>query len=163
MVRRPLLPACDRPFHDVPGLVPGEVQQAGTAEDIGLPQHVDGMSLERDGEPSAGQGPRDGDLLDAMHATVHAEGAGVQPGPTIAMIEVSPPLGGDVVIERGAQATFGTSEERIPSMSEPDVELTSLGVERDPLHLPGFLKIQEFGEDINITHGTGPCLCQSVH
>jgi hypothetical protein len=58
------------------------------------------------------------------------------------MIEVPPPLEGDVVIERGTSATFGTSEGRIPSMGEPDVELSVLGIERDPLHLPGFLQIQ---------------------
>jgi hypothetical protein len=71
------LPPRDRPSHDVPSLVPTEAEQVGAARDIGLEQHVDGVSLEGDGEPTAGQGPGEVDLSDAVLVTGDPGGSGV--------------------------------------------------------------------------------------
>src|SRR3954470_15202062 len=48
-------------------------------------------------------------------------------------------------------------------MGEPNVETVLLGNERDPIHLPRRLQIQQFREDIDIAHGTDPPLCPFVH
>ena len=124
MTRRFLarMPARDRPFHDVPGLVPTDVEQASASQDVGLEQHVDGMPLEGDGEPRAGQCPGDADPPDAMHGASDPGEMGMEPGRAIAMIEVPPAPGGDVIIERGPAAAFRTSEGGVASMGEPEVD-----------------------------------------
>jgi hypothetical protein len=67
----------------------------------------------------------------------------MEPGQAIAMIEVPPASGGDVIAERGGSATFRTSEGGVASVDEPDVDVVLLCVERDALDPPGILQGQE--------------------
>ena len=68
----------------------------------------------------------------------------MEPGQAIAMIEVPPASGGDVIAERGGSATFRTSEGGVASMGEPDVDVVLLCVEIDALDPPGIFQGQEF-------------------
>src|SRR4051812_9085689 len=79
------------------------------------------------------------------------------------MIEMPPTPGRNVVVERAMEATLGTSEGCVAPMCEPNVEVVFLGSERDAIHLPGRSQIQEFGEDIDVAHGTDHPLCLFVH
>jgi hypothetical protein len=68
----------------------------------------------------------------------------MEPSQAIAVIEVSPASGGDVIAEWRGPATFRTSEGGVASMGEPDVDVVLLHVERDALDPPGILQGQEF-------------------
>ena len=79
--------------------------------------------------------------------------SGVQPGQAVAMIEVPPASGREVIIERGPGATFRTSEGGVASMCEPKIDLVLLRVESNVLDPPGVLESQESGEESDVTHG----------
>jgi hypothetical protein len=64
-----------------------------------------------------------------MHGASDPGKLSMEPGQAIAMIEVPPASGRNVIIERAPIATVGTTEEGVASMDDPDVNATSLGVE----------------------------------
>src|SRR5262249_34413351 len=131
-----LLPARHGPFHDVPGFVPTEAEQPGTTQDVGLEQHVDGLPLERDGQATAGQGPGEADLSDAMFGTGDPGRSRVQPGQAVAMIEVPPLPVREMIIERGPSATFRATNGGVAPVCQPKIDLVLLRVESNALVAP---------------------------
>jgi hypothetical protein len=79
-----------------------------------------------------------------MHGASDPWKVSMEPSQAIAMIEVPPAPGGDVIIERRGAATFGTSEGGVASMDDPDVDAKLPGVECKELDPPRILQAQEF-------------------
>ncbi len=141
------------PLHQVPGFVPTGPQQPGAAQDIRLEQDVDGVVFEGEGEPAAGQGPGEADLVEALLGAVHSGRAGMQPGHAFAVIEVPPLPGRQVIMERRSSATFWASEASIAAMRQPEIDLLFLGVKADAFDPPGVGESQESSEESDIAHG----------
>ena len=111
--------------------------------DVGLEQHVDGVPLEGDREPGAGQGPRDVDPPDAVGGAIDPWDLRMEPGHAVAVIEVPPAPGGGMVVERGPAAALRAGEGGVATMDEPDVDGALVGIEGDALDPPGLLQGQE--------------------
>lgn len=77
----------------------------------------------------------------------------MEPSAKAAVIEMPPAPGGDMIIDRGPAATFGTAEGRVASMGEPDVDALLVGVEGDAIDPPGARQSQEPGEEMGVEHG----------
>jgi hypothetical protein len=77
----------------------------------------------------------------------------LEPSPKAAVIEMPPAPGGNMIIDRGPAATFGTAEGRVRSMGEPDVDALLVGVEGDAIDPPGARQVQEPGEEMDVEHG----------
>ena len=138
-----VLAAFDRPFHDVPGLIPSNVEQSGPSQDVGFEQHIDGMVLEGDGEPRAGQCPGDTNPPEAMNRTSDSGEVRMNPGPATAVIEVPRGSGGGVIAERRGLAAHRASEGDVPSMGEVEVDSAAVGIENDAVDAPGVIQGQE--------------------
>jgi hypothetical protein len=77
----------------------------------------------------------------------------LEPGQEAAMIEMSPAPGGDMIIDRGPAVAFGTTEDGVASMCEPDIDPVLLGVESDAFNPPGLWQGQESREESDVAHG----------
>src|SRR5262249_10222276 len=142
----------DGPLHDVPGLVPTDAEQPGAACDIGLEQDIDGVPLEGDREPGAGQGPGDVGTPDAMDGAIDPWDLRAEPRRAVAVIEMPPTPAGGMVVEWGPAAAHRAREESVATMDEPDVDGAFVGIEGGALDPPGLFQGQESCEQSDVSH-----------
>jgi hypothetical protein len=147
-----LLTTLDGALHEMPRLVPTELQQPSVAEHVRFQERVDRMPLEGESEPRSRQRPRNHRLPRTVLQTVNTRNARVQPSDAIAMIEVPPTPRRNMVIDRQRHLALRACKHGTRSMLQPDIDFLLLRGKRNPTYLPGPVQAQQPGKEFDVAH-----------
>ena len=146
----------NRPFHQVPRLVPADAQNSGGSADVAFLQHVDREPLKQQREARVTLGPRQAHLPHAVVGTVDPRRPRVQVGHELAGVEMSPRPFGRVVVDRQLRAARRTRPADAGGVPSPHIDAFLRHRQLDAGYRPGRVQPQDVAVQLDIAHGSHP-------